>query len=137
MHKFGLAFVSLVAAVPAGILCYLLANVMFTQWETMRPAVQVLLGTGLGLGGLVALIPVGVLIFTPTAGKVKADETAAEMPAPEAEVGGVKERIEAAKEKQAADKARKAKQDEDEVDMDDLDDDLGEDLDDDEWADKR
>lgn len=137
MHKFGLAFVSLVAAVPAGFLCYLLGNVMFTQWETMRPPVQVLLGTALGMGGLVALIPLGVLIFTPTAGKAKAAEEAAEAPEPEVEVGGVKERIEAAKEKQAEEKARKAKRDDEEVDMDDLDDEDFGDLDDDEWADKR
>jgi len=57
------ALTSLVAAIPAGFLTYLLVMVFLNQADSLKTMTQVLAGVTLACSGLVTLMPFGLLIF--------------------------------------------------------------------------
>ncbi len=57
------ALTSLVAAIPAGFLAYLLVDVFLKRADTLPTMVKVLVGVTLLCAALVALMPFGLLIF--------------------------------------------------------------------------
>ena len=57
------ALTSLVAAIPAGFLAYLLVEVFLKRADTLPTMMKVLVGVTLLCAALVALIPFGLLIF--------------------------------------------------------------------------
>ena len=57
------ALTSLVAAIPAGFLAYLLVTVFLKQADTLPTMAKVLVGVTLLCAALVALMPFGLLIF--------------------------------------------------------------------------
>ena len=57
------ALTSLVAAIPAGFLAYLLVDVFLKRADTLPTMMKVLVGVTLLSAALVALIPFGLLVF--------------------------------------------------------------------------
>ena len=57
------ALTSLVAAIPAGVLSYLLVMVFLSKADSLKTITQILAGTTLLCSGLVTLMPFGLLIF--------------------------------------------------------------------------
>ena len=86
MGKNALMGTSLVAAVPAGYLVFLMVQVFLTQTENMETMMYVVAGTTLAIGAIVALMPIGILLFTPSSkvDKPKDEEAVEEDDAPAA-----------------------------------------------------
>ena len=63
MGKTQRALTSLIAAIPAGVLSYLLVMVFLSKADSLKTITQVLAGTTLLCSGLVTLMPFGLLIF--------------------------------------------------------------------------
>ncbi|MCA9116958.1 MAG: hypothetical protein KDA79_17895 [Planctomycetaceae bacterium] len=61
--KPGLTMTSLVAAVPAGFLCYVLVMVFLGHFEHMNTMLQAVVGLALVSAALIAVMPLGILIF--------------------------------------------------------------------------
>jgi hypothetical protein len=65
------ALTSLVAAIPAGFLAYLLVMVFLSRADSLTMMTQIVVGVTLLCAALVALMPIGLMIFT---GKNAKDE---------------------------------------------------------------
>lgn len=86
MSKTSLALTSLVAAVPAAFLAYLMVMTFLSRAEHMTGMMQVLAGMTLLVSAVMMAMPAGILIFGPKAGKAKKkDEEAEELLADEDE----------------------------------------------------
>jgi hypothetical protein len=57
------ALTSLVAAIPAGLLTYLLVMVFLNQAESLSTLLKIIVGVTLAASGFVAIMPIGLLIF--------------------------------------------------------------------------
>jgi len=68
--KSNLLLVSLVAALPAGYLCYEMVNTFLNRSEGLETIMLVLAGITLTGSSVVALSPVGILLFSPSAADV-------------------------------------------------------------------
>ena len=65
VSKLNLFFVSLVAAVPGGVLSYFLVTNFLTRADQMESMLQIVSAVTLALSALVTLLPFGILIFGP------------------------------------------------------------------------
>lgn len=74
MTRVQTAAASLVAAVPAGILCALLVMVFLNHAENLKTMTQALVGGTLVVTAVVTLLPFGVLIFGGRSGGKGADK---------------------------------------------------------------
>jgi len=75
VNKLSLAAVSLVAAVPGGVLAVLMALVFLRHAEHMKTSMLVLAGLTLAVSSLVTVMPLGILIFgSKGKPKLKADK---------------------------------------------------------------
>jgi hypothetical protein len=63
MGKMSFAVTSLVAAIPGGILCYLLVMAFVSHAANLQLMSQIFIGLTLLCAATVALLPVGILIF--------------------------------------------------------------------------
>ena len=63
MNKLSLAAVSLVAAIPAGVLAVLMTLAFLRHAEHMKTSLLVLAGLTLAISALVTVMPLGILIF--------------------------------------------------------------------------
>lgn len=63
MGKWSYAATSLIAAVPAGYLSYLMASVFVKRAEDLETPFQVWVGATLAISALVTVLPIGILIF--------------------------------------------------------------------------
>jgi len=73
--KTHLALASLTAAVPAGLLAFLIVSTFLSDsFDQMGGLLTVLAGLTLVCGSVVALMPVGILIFGPKSDKPKKDK---------------------------------------------------------------
>lgn len=78
MGKVSFALTSLVAAIPGGILCYLLVMAFVSHAANLQLMSQIFVGLSLLCAGTVALMPVGILIF---GGRPAGKKTSAKAPA--------------------------------------------------------
>jgi hypothetical protein len=81
LTKTNLALASLTAALPAGILAFLIVSTFLTQFEAMGGMLSALAGLTLALSALVALMPVGILVFGPKADRPAKPPKSGETPA--------------------------------------------------------
>ncbi len=72
------ALTSLVAAIPAGFLAYLLVMVFLSRADSLTMITQIVVGVTLLCAALVALMPIGLMIFTGK--KAKDDDEVAARP---------------------------------------------------------
>ncbi len=72
------ALTSLVAAIPAGFLAYLLVMVFLSRADSLTMMTQIVVGVTLLCAALVALMPIGLMIFTGK--KAKDDDEVAARP---------------------------------------------------------
>jgi len=79
--KIGLTLASLVAAIPAGFLSYLMVATFLTRANKMDTPFQVLAGGTLAIGALLTLLPLGVLIFVRSEPKEKDEAEPEAVPA--------------------------------------------------------
>ncbi len=71
MGKWSLAATSLVAAVPAGFLSYLMVMVFLERTEKLETPLKVWAGVMLAVSAFVTVLPFGILIFSPKARDAK------------------------------------------------------------------
>lgn len=76
MSKLNLMLLSLVAAVPGGVLAYLMVAAFLTRSGDMTGTFQILAGLTLVVSALVAVVPIGILLFSKK--EPKAEEEAEE-----------------------------------------------------------
>lgn len=71
VNKTNLALVSLIAALPAGVLAFLLVSTFLSSFEVVSQSgiLTVVTGLTLALGSLVTLMPVAIMIFGPKSEK--------------------------------------------------------------------
>lgn len=75
MSKTHLALTSLTAAVPAGLLAFLIVSTFLSDsFDQMGGLLTVLAGLTLVVGSMVALMPVGILLFGPKSDKPKKEK---------------------------------------------------------------
>jgi hypothetical protein len=89
------ALTSLVAAIPAGFLAYLLVMVFLSRADSLTMITQIVVGVTLLCAALVALMPIGLMIFTGKKAKDD-DEVAARPSSKKAVVEGDEEEVEEA-----------------------------------------
>jgi len=80
------ALTSLVAAIPAGFLAYLLVMVFLNRADSLTTMTQVVVGVTLLCAALVALMPVGLMIFSGKKAAVDDEEAVARPSRQEAEL---------------------------------------------------
>ena len=75
MNKTHLALTSLTAAVPAGVLAFLIVSTFLSDsFDAMGGMLTILAGLTLAIGSVVALMPVGILVFGPKSDKPKKEK---------------------------------------------------------------
>ena len=101
---------SLVAAIPAGFLAYLLVMVFLSRADSLTMMTQIVVGVTLLCAAVVALMPIGLMIFT---GKKSAvdDDVAVARPSRKADVEDDEEEVEAADEIEEIDEVESSSDD--------------------------
>ena len=74
--KLSYAAMSLVGAIPAGFLSFVMIRTFLNRTETLTTALTVLTGFTLAVSAFVTLLPVGILIFSPKPQETETDDEA-------------------------------------------------------------